>query len=117
MASWNRLDNAHIDCRKMDLVLSLQVFAVSLFSWFGLVSHHVVIFVPLPQIRPTWTGTPPCVYFLLARATTWRGVCDGEEVLTGNRYIALKYIALIPLITFIVRDYYNLTLNCYYNYH
>lgn len=89
----------------MDLMLSLQVFVVSLFSWFGLVSHRVVIFVPLLQIRPTWTGTPLCVYFLLARATTWQDVCDGEEVLTENRYIAVKYMASVHLITFMVKVY------------
>lgn len=85
----------------MDLMLSLQVFAASLFSWF---LRRVVIFVPLLQIRPTWTGTPLCVYFLLARATTWQDVCDGEEVLTENRYIAVKYMASIHYITFIVKD-------------
>lgn len=56
----------------------------------GLVPHRVVIFVPLLQIRPTWTGTPPCAYFLLARATTWHDVCAGAEVRTENRCVAVK---------------------------
>lgn len=77
-------------------MVSLQVLAVSLFSWFGLVSHLVVIFVLLLQIRPTWTRTLLCVYFLLARATTWQDVCDGEEVLTENRYITVNNMASHP---------------------
>lgn len=78
--------------------------SVGLFSWVGHVSHHVVIFVRLLQIRPTWTGTPLCVYFLLAQGTIWHDVCDGAEVLTENRYMTVKYMALIHPITFTAKE-------------
>lgn len=75
--SWNRLHNkiqTDLWGCKMDLMLSLRhcnefVFLVCF-----------VIFVFLLQIRPTWTGTPLCAYFLLALAMTWHDVYDGEEV-------------------------------------
>lgn len=71
-------------------LLSLCFFFLLLFvfSGVGLFSHGVVMFVPSLQIRPTWTGTPLCAYFLLARATTWHAVCAGAEVRTENRPVA-----------------------------
>lgn len=48
------------------------------------------MFVPSLQIRPTWTGTPLCAYFLLARATTWHAVCAGAEVRIENRPVAAE---------------------------
>lgn len=101
--------NIHIECVVLQAGLQngFDAFLESLqwvcFPCSGLVSHCVVLFVPLLQIRPTWTGTPLCAYFLLAQATTWQDVCDGEEVLTGNRYIAVKYVASVHLFTSIHR--------------
>lgn len=108
--SWNRLYNwtfiliCSFTSGPAKWIWCFHCKSVSLFSWVRHVSHHVVIFVPLLQIRPTWTGTPLCVYFLLAQATIWHDVCVGAEVLTENRYMTVKYMASIHLITFTAKE-------------
>lgn len=96
--SWNRLHNSAVI-----LTCSFTSRAAKWIWCFFFASFLFLRWVLFPlfravlwylslllQIRPTWTGTPRCAYFLLARATTWHGVCDGEEVLTENRHIAAE---------------------------